>query len=199
MTVQMDPGGPQLLMLLFVLSTVVLLISIAVRAIRHRPLGRLAAILASLVIVYSGCLLGFSLWTKAADLGPGDLKCFDEWCAGMVSATASPGHPGVVVRVRLANHGRQPQRSLLARAFIETGSQRIWPHNPEALQTTVLPGVDTNVDLNFDTLPTGKVTRFVVTEAVSGSPTPASIVIGDESSPFHPIIGWPLGGVAPGA
>ena len=199
MTVQMNPGGPQLLMLLFVLILVVLVIAIAVRAIRRRPIGRLSAIAASLVIVYLAGLGGVGLATRTADLGPGDVKCFDEWCAGMVSATANPGHPGVAVRVRLANHGSRPQRSLLARAFIEAGSQRIWPHNPEALQTTVLPGVDTNVNLNFDTLPTGQVTRFVVTEAVSGSPTPAAIVIGDESSPFHHISGWPLGGVAPGA
>jgi hypothetical protein len=35
--------------------------------------------------------------------------------------------------------------------------------------------------------------RFVVTEAASGELTPGVIVIGDESSPFHALSGWPLG------
>jgi len=50
------------------------------------------------------------------------------------------------------------------------------------------------VTLNFDLPPQVEPARFVITEAASGTPTPGILVIGDESSPFHSISGWPLKG-----
>lgn len=191
-TLQMNPGGPQLLMMLFVLAVVLLAIWILVRAIGTRSIRRLLAILAGIVILYAGGLIGVALATRADNLRPGDSKCFDEWCASMLGATSVPGQPAIAVRLRLADHGRQAQRSVLARAFIETGGQRVWPRNPEALQALVSPGQEMVITLIFGTIPTPQPMRFAVTEAVSGEPTPGIIVIGDESSPFHPISGWPL-------
>jgi hypothetical protein len=58
----------------------------------------------------------------------------------------------------------------------------------------VPPGQEVNVTLNFDLPPQVEPARFVITEAASGTPTPGILVIGDESSPFHSISGWPLKG-----
>lgn len=158
MTVQMNPGGPQLVMLLFVLAVLIMLVWIAVRAIGRCPVWQLAASLAGLVILYAAALVAVALATNAGTLRSGDEKCFDEWCASMLSATMVPGKPAIAVRVRLADHG--------SRNVVLT--------------------------LVFNASPAGQGTRFVVTEAASGEPTPGAIVIGDESSPFHPISGWPL-------
>jgi hypothetical protein len=126
-------------------------------------------------------------------LKTGDIKCFDEWCAAMLGAQAT-GSPGTIeVRVRLDNHGRGAQRSILARAFVDAGAKRYWPQNPEDLHVSV-PGQDSvAVRFVFTIPPSLSTGRFVVTEAASGELTPGVIVIGDESSPFHALSGWPLG------
>jgi hypothetical protein len=112
----------------------------------------------------------------------------------MVSAQTT-AQAGLMIRVRLENHGRRAQRSTLARAFIEAGGRQLWPHNPDALQVMVPPGQDLDLDLDFDLPPTLEQARFVISEAASGTPTPGVVVIGDESSPFHPLAGWALRGV----
>ena len=191
----MNPAAPQLLMLMVVAAALTLLVWIAVRAIRGRSIRLPVAVLSGLVAVYLGGLLGASAASRAADLKPGALKCFDEWCAGPVAADVASGQPGLVVQIRLENHGRKAQRSILARAFIEAGGRRLPPRNPDALQVLVPPGQALELNLDFDLPPRLDESRFVVTEAASGALTPGLIVIGDEASPFHPLAGWPLRGL----
>ena len=179
-------------MLLVGLATIVLGVSIAIRLVARRPWGRLVAVLVGLLFVYGAALLGASATTGTSPLKTGDLKCFDEWCAAMLGAQAAGSTGTVEVRVRLENHGRGAQRSVLARAFIESGGQRFWPLNPEDLHILVPGGGSLEVKFVFNVPVQVASARFVVTEAASGELTPGVVVIGDESSPFHPIAGWSL-------
>jgi hypothetical protein len=192
MTVQENPGGPQLLMLLMVLATVILVVMVTIRASGRRPVGRLVAILGGLVLLYAIAVVGVSAASGTTNLKPGDGKCFDEWCASMLGAQAGASPRTVAVQVRLENHGRRAQKSVLARAFVDAGGERIWPQNPDDLQVLVPAKGSLDVRFRFS-LPTQLASpRFVVTEAASGELTPGLIVIGDESSPFHTLAGWPL-------
>ncbi len=193
MTVQENPAGPQLLMILTALATIALGGWIVLRLIARRPAGRIAALLGGLLLLYSGLLVGVAAASGATTLKPGDTKWFDEWCAAMVSATVGASPQTLEVTVRLENHGRGDQRSVLARAFIEAGGQRFWPRNPNDLQALVPGAGMVQVRFVFDLPDRAATARFVVTEAASGQLTPGVIVIGDESSPFHAIAGWPVG------
>jgi hypothetical protein len=180
-------------MLLVVLAAIVLGVWIAVRLVARRPWGRLVALLLGLLLVYAGALLGVSAASGMSTLKTGDIKCFDEWCAAMLGAQATGSSRTIEVRVRIENHGRGVERSILARAFVDSGSKRYWPKNPEDLHVSVPGQGSVDVRLVF-TIPASLSTgRFVVTEAASGELTPGVIVIGDESSPLHPLSGWPLG------
>lgn len=180
----MDPSGPQLLMLLVLLVAAALAVWIAVRAARRRPVGRLAGILAGLILLYSAALIGVSAASGTTDLELGDTKCFDEWCATTLGAQAGSAADLLVVHVRLTNHGRSPQRSTVARALLEgDGRQRVLPQNPEDLQVRVPPSADVDVALRFLVPSSLTSARFVITEVASGSPNPGVIVIGGESSP----------------
>jgi len=193
MTIQENPAGPQLLMLMLVGASIILGAWIAVRLVARRPTGSLTAALAGLLLLYAAALVGVSAASPATALKPGDLKCFDEWCAAMVSTRRAAPPDTLEVQVRLENRGRGAQRSILARAFIEAGGRRFWPRNPEDLQVLIPGGSTVQVRFVFDVPAQAASGRFVVTEAASGELTPGVIVIGDESSPFHSIAGWPLG------
>ena len=188
----MNPAGPQYLVLLVLATGVVLLAWIAVRASRRRSVSRIAGVLVGLVAVYSAGLLGTSLLVVAPVLRPGDTKCFDEWCATMLGAQTGPARDQVTVHVRLANQGRRPQKSVLARAFIESRGKRSWPLNPDVLQTPVPGGGSFDIRLLFALSPYAPSPHFVVTEAASGSVSPGIVIIDDESSPFHSLAGWPV-------
>jgi hypothetical protein len=136
--------------------------------------------------------VGVGVTSPANNLKTGDIKCFDEWCAGMLTYRPDVSQATATVNVRLDNHGRRTQKSVLARAFIQSGGQRIWPQNPGDLQVLVPAEGSVDVQLNFAIPARLASPRFVVTAAASGSLTPGVIVIGDESSPFHPIAGWLL-------
>lgn len=193
MTIQENAAGPQLLMLVMVGASIMLGAWIVVRLVAGRPAGRLAAAFAGLLLLYTAALLGVSAASGATTLKPGDVKCFDEWCAAMVSAKRGPAPHTLEVQVRLENRGRGAQKSALARAFLEAGGQRFWPRNPEDLQALVPGAGMVLVRFLFDLPAQAASARFVVTEAVSGQLTPGVIVIGDESSPFHALAGWRLG------
>ena len=83
------------MMMLFVLAVVALAIWVAIRAIGRRSMRRLLAILVGIVVLYTGGLIGVALTTRADTLRPGDSKCFDEWCASMLSATPVPGQAAI--------------------------------------------------------------------------------------------------------
>ena len=95
---------------------------------------------------------------------------------------------------RLENHGRGAQRSVLARALVESNGQRVLPRDPEALQTQIPGGGSVEVALHFSVPSSLTSLRFVITEGASGSLNPGVIVIGDESSPLHSYAGWPIRG-----
>jgi hypothetical protein len=192
MTIQENAAGPQLLMLMTVVVSIGLGIWIAGRLVARRRAGPFVAILAGLLLLYAAALLVVSAASSTTTLKTGDMKCFDEWCATMLDAEAGASQNTLAVQVRLENHGRGAQRSVLARAFVEAAGQRYWPRNPDVLHIVVPGGGSVVVRLVFARPTQLASARFVVTEAASGELTPGLIVIGDESSPFHSIAGWPL-------
>jgi hypothetical protein len=74
---QLNPAGPQLLMLLMVVVTVILGAWIVIRAIRRRPVGLFAAVLVGLFVLYTLALVGTGAASRATDLKPGDSRCFE--------------------------------------------------------------------------------------------------------------------------
>jgi hypothetical protein len=188
----MNPAWSQFLMLATLLGCLGLVIWIGSRAVRRRSVGRIAGVLVGAIAVYSAALVGASFMAGTSSLRPGDTKCFDEWCASMLAAYVGPADHDVTVQTRLTNHGRRNQRSILARAFIDSGGKRSWPQNAQDLHATVPGGESVDVSLLFIHTGPLRSPRFVVTEAASGDVTPGLIVIGDESSLFHPLAGWSL-------
>ena len=180
-------------MLLVVVVTIGLAVLIAVSVVTRRSAVLPLAVLGGVVLLYGAAIVGVSAASGAQDLRPGDVKCFDEWCASMVSAESDPAARTVAVQVHLENHGRGAQRSVLAGAFIETGRQRLWTRNPDELHLLLPGGGGVNVRLLFEVPGRLASARFVITEAASGQLTPGAIVIGDEASPFHGSAGWPVG------
>jgi hypothetical protein len=167
-TIQENPAAPQLLMLLVVLAAIVLGGFIAIRLVAGRPWGRLVALLSGLLLAYFVALVGVSAASGMSTLKTGDIKCFDEWCAAMLGAQAT-GSPGTIeVRVRLDNHGRGAQRSILARAFVDAAGKRYLPQNPEDLHVSVPGQGSVDVRFVFTIPPSLSTGRFVVTEAASG-------------------------------
>jgi hypothetical protein len=188
----MNPALPQLVMMLAALAGLVAAVWIGGRIVRGLPARRSVVAALAGTSLYLAALLGVSIAGGSRDLRPGDTKCFDEWCATLVRAQATPNGGELVIQTRLDNHGARAQRSLLARAFIDAGGKRRWPENESDLQALVPAGGSIMIAFRFTLPPSSTTARFVVTEAVSGSPTPAAAVIGDESSPLHGLAGWPL-------
>ena len=160
---------------------------------RWRPALGLAGAAAALVVGYGTVLVAAGLTAGAADLRPGDAKCFDDWCAAMVAARPDPAAGTIVVDVQLQNRGRgRAMRSNLARAYLEVpGSGEVAPSDAGGLRTFLQPGQRADVLLSFPAAAGLRGARFVVVEG-GGGIGPGTFEIGGEGSPFHRRAGWPL-------
>jgi hypothetical protein len=158
-----------------------------------RSASLLATGLAAVVAVYGAALVGTGLTSRPQDLRPGAAKCFDDWCAAMLSARQDPAAGTVVVDVQLQNRGRgRAMRSNLARAYLEVQRlAQVPPEDGSPLQTLLQPGQRTDVLLTFPRPPSMDGVRFVVVEGQGGL-GPGLFEIGGEGSPFHAKAGWPI-------
>jgi len=194
-TIQTIPLATDLLMLAAAAMLVALLVAAAVRLIqgRRRPAAALAGAAAALVAVYVAVDVGAGLASRPVQLRPGDVKCFDDWCASMTAAHWDPAAGALLVDVRLENHGRgRAMRSNLARAYLEVpGRAPVAPADGGPLHALVEPGRGVDVRLAF-AAPPGRGARFVVVEGDTGGVGPGTFEIGGEASPFHARAGWPL-------
>ncbi len=193
MTIQTVSLAADLVLLLTGAAVVALFAGTVVQLARRRR--RSAAVLACslgvLVVVYGGALLAGGLLSGGPrQLGPGDAKCFDDWCAAMLRTHEDTG--ALLVDVQLQNRGRgRAMRADLARAYLEVGGREVAPRDGSALQTLVEPGQRVDVELAFPVSGSRDGVRFVVVEGAGGF-GPGTFEIGGEGSPFHSIAGWPL-------
>lgn len=180
-------------MLLTAAVVVGLLVAAAVLLVRGRarPASVLAGGLTAVVVVYGVALVGVGLASRPQQLGVGDVKCFDDWCAGLVSARQDGAAGRWVVDVAVQNRGRgRAMRSNLARAYLELpGGGQVGPADGSGLRTMLQPGQRADVALVFPTAAAGA--RLVVVEGDAGV-GPGTFEIGGEGSPFHARAGWPL-------
>ena len=162
---------------------------------RSRSARTLGFSMACLVAAYAAALVAVGAASTPGRLNPGDIKCFDDWCAGMTGARKDGATSQLLVNLRLENRGRgRAMRSNLARAYVEVPLRgNIAPLDGGAMQTVIDAGGRVDIVLHFDPVTAASGTRFVVAEG-SDSVSPGTFTIGDEVSPFHARAGWPLAG-----
>lgn len=195
MTIQTVSFAADAVMLLAAGGLLVLAGTIVVRLLqrRWRSAATVAGAAAAVVVVYAGAIAVSSLLAGTRELRPGDTKCFDDWCATMVTARPDAAAGTLVVDVRLENRARgRTMRADLARAYVEApGGREIPPEDGSGLQTQLDPGQRADVTLTF-VVPSGaRGARFVVVEGTRGL-GPGTFEIGGEGSPLHRVAGWPL-------
>ncbi|HYW28139.1 MAG TPA: hypothetical protein VE953_28460 [Terriglobales bacterium] len=195
MTIQTVSLAADLAMLSSGTALVVLAVAAAVQLVRRRrrSAAGLACAAGALIAVYGAALVAAGLAGSARQLRPGDTKCFDDWCAAMVTARQDVASGTLLVDVQLQNRGRgRAMRANLARAYVELpGGGRVAPRDGSALQALLQPGERADVSLTF-LVPSGqRGVRFVVVEG-AGTLGPGTFEIGGEGSPFHGVAGWPL-------
>jgi hypothetical protein len=172
--------------LLLILTTLAVagLLAAAVASLAQRRAARavrLGAALLAVVALYTASLLTASVASKPRTLADGQWKCFDEWCATLVSGSHGAGELRLAIGIR--NNGRSAERPDAPHAYLVSNghrtslavpglAQRLGPHDQQTLYVTAaLP-------------PRG--TRLLITEG--GFPSVLSI--GDENSPLHAKTAW---------
>jgi hypothetical protein len=180
-----------LAMLLTAAALIALVVAMVVQFVRRRPRSAagLACTAGALVLAYAAVLVAAGLAGGARELRPGDAKCFDDWCAAMLTARPGAAPGTLLVDLQLQNRGRgRAMRSDLARAYLELpGGGQVAPRDGSAMQTLLQPGERADVQLTFVLSPGQRPSRFAVVEGGGFSPE-----IGGEGSPFHGVAGWPL-------
>ncbi|MBS1707583.1 MAG: hypothetical protein JSS65_02550 [Armatimonadetes bacterium] len=167
-----------------VLLTLVCLVVLAVQAARRRgqALRRVVVVLVGWWAVYACVLLGVGLSSRPTQMRPGDLKCYDEWCA-TVSGVHGQSEKSVVL-VRVENHGRRAQRPDTPQLFVKRGDR--WEEVEAPGLRDRVPGKSSaELHISVD----GSVQDVLVTEG--GGPAPW--VVGEEKSPFHAKAYWHVG------
>ena len=145
------------------------------------------------VALYGAAVVAAGLASTPQQLKAGEFKCFDDWCAGMLSVRPEDQAGRLVVAVRLENRARgRAMRSNLARAYVELpGGGQIRPDDARSLQTFIEAQGQADIALAFTLPKATRPARFVVTEGIDGL-GPGTFIVGDEASPFHARAGWPL-------
>jgi hypothetical protein len=194
-TIQTVSLAADALMLLTAAAVIVLVVAAVVNVTRRRPRSAagLAGAAGVVVLVYGGLLLFAGLASRPQQLGPGDAKCFDDWCAVMTGTRQDPATGALLVDVQLQNRARrQAMRANLARAYLEVpGRQEVAPEDGRGLHAMLQPGQLADVELTFAAPDSLRGVRFVVVEG-AGSLGPGTFEIAGEGSPFHARAGWPL-------
>jgi hypothetical protein len=202
MTIQAAPLLPDLLML----AAAAAVLCLAGAAVVSLALGRSARAIgigcvAALVVgAYGAALLATGQASQPQQLAAGDTKCFDDWCAAMVSEHRATASDSLVVDVRLENRGRgRAMRSNGARAYLEVpGRAEVAPADSSGLHVLLQAGQRTDVELSFPAPAGASGVRFLVVEGTGGL-GPGTFEIGGEGSPFHARAGWPLPAVGEAA
>jgi hypothetical protein len=193
-TIQTVSFAADAVMLVVAAGLVVLAVTVIVRLVqrRWRSAAGTAGVACAVLVFYCVAMVASALFGGLRQLRPGDGKCFDDWCAGMVAARRDAAAGTLLVDVRLQNRGLHAMRSNLARAYLELpGGGEIGPRDGSGLQTRLQPGERADVWLTF-VVPGGPLAaRFVVVEG-GGGLGPGTFEIGGEGSPFHSVAGWPL-------
>jgi hypothetical protein len=195
MTVQTVSFAGDLLLILTAAAVVVLLLAAIVQVARGRQPSAvtLTGVVGVVVGAYGGVLLAVGLSSTSQELMPGDVKCFDDWCATMLQAHRDGAAGPVHIDVQLQNRalGRQ-MHSELARAYLELkDGGELMPLDGRAMQTWLQPGQRVDIELTFPAARNSNPIRFVVVEGTPGS-IPGIFEIGGEGSPFHARAGWSL-------
>jgi hypothetical protein len=177
--IQAAPPLGALVFLACALTSLVLLVAIAVRVLRRRPPGRLPVALAAVVTGWSALVLGVGLAEGGVRfLGAHQEKCFDDWCVSLVEY---PPSGGATLRLHNLAHGATMAGSNPRVAFVDTSGALVWSVDSPALRQRLAPGGTALVTVTFagsdDVTPVG----LWVTEG----PWVSRLMPGDETSPFH--------------
>ena len=142
-----------LLAIVSVLAIVVALVRVGYLLIRTRAVaaGKTATRLAIFVATYAVTLIVVSLVSPAKVLEIGTLRCFDEWCITVTSASRQPSIGDVpaagifyvvTVRVSSRSRGRRQRESDVCPYLTDSQGRRfdVSPPGQQALQRTGLAG-----------------------------------------------------------
>ncbi len=194
-----------LLFLASVLFVFVLLICIAVAALRQRwdSAVRLAKILGIFVVGYAIVLLVVSFAMPRRTFSSGERECFDDWCVSALSVTPAeaspklpcpptPGSDTWIASVEVSSDAKRiRQRARLVRVELEDQSRRRYPACaatiPQNAQTThrltdeLGPGESFRVWLPFRVPHTVRPVGLVIHHGEY----PGKLIIGQDQSALH--------------
>ena len=192
-----------LLFILSVLFVVILLVRIAISALRRRWSStlRLGRLLGGFLALYFVALVGFALALPRKIYAPGERRCFDDWCAIAVEAKpadaagacpADPGSSEWIAAIEVSSLARGiRQRARDAHAELEDRQgARYSPcapalaqsKNPARVLTDPLgPGESFRVYLPFR-LPAGRTPAGLV---LHHGDNPGAVIIGADQSLLH--------------
>jgi hypothetical protein len=176
------------ILLLVVLVTVVLLGRCAYLLIKGlgSKARKNALMLAAILGAYAVALIGMGLASQKETLALGQIKCFDDWCVQLNSASRQSNQ--VSIRLDTVNHARRAEAPDSPHAFIVVDGQTIPVQVPKL--TDRIEGGSTNpIDVTVTVPASAQSVGFLVTEGGM----PSGLVIDDENSPFHAKSVWALG------
>ena len=191
-----------LVFLLFLLLLVSLLVVAFARRLKRRPARSVVLAIVITVAAYGIILLAVSLSSRTQPIAMGTDKCFDDWCATVVSAQALPATNGggetrlLAVTLRISNQAQRAAfRPSQPRVFLELPSgDTLVPsvaaqHDfeshagpQEALAKRLSAGESFQTVLVFS-VPAATREAFVV--VLEGPESVTRFLVGDENSPFH--------------
>jgi len=192
---QSNPQGPDLVLLVCLLASLVAFVVAAIRAIRGRRAGARSLLTrwALGVLIYIGISLGASFIRPAQTIPVGTDWCFDDWCLAItrVTRTAVGGDSLLALDVRVSNKARFPEAVRNFWAYVrDEADHRYAPRTGTwstvvATQVPAYSSVDTS--MVFAVTASGGELGFVTGHG-SGTPcalVPSVLVIGQGGCLFH--------------
>jgi hypothetical protein len=176
-----------LLLIVSVLGIAALVVVGLIRLVQHRTreARRGLGIAAAWAAAYAIALVATGAASRERALRLGEAKCFDEWCAALVTARAVPS--GYALELRLGNRGRSAQAPDRPHAWLVLDGRAV-PVAVAGLDQRVAPGADIALAVTLAVPREARAVGFVVTEGGG----PSRLVIGDENSPLHAWSVWRL-------
>jgi hypothetical protein len=198
-----------MLFFVFVLTTAILIAVVAYRRLRRQKVRNLAVAILVCLCTYAAVLVGVSFRSETRRLALGVDKCFDDWCATVISAR-SLGHPNGEVRTKLvaiilgvSNRARQaafrpsqPRVTLMLASgdavIPSEAAQREFEKQTgpqEGLAKRLVAGDRFQTTLVFEIPAATRAASVVVLE---GPTVITRILVGDENSFFHRKMVYPI-------
>jgi hypothetical protein len=198
-----------LLFFVFLLTTAILTAVVAYRKARRRRARSLAVAILVCLCAYAVVLVGVSLISETRQLTLGTDKCFDDWCATVISARSLPETKGLVgtklVAItlgisnrarRAAFHPSQPRVTLVLglgdTVTPSDAAQREFEKQAgpqESLAKRLVAGDKFQTTLIF-TVPAA--TREASVVLLEGPALITRVLVGDENSFFHRKMVYPI-------